>query len=119
MALDQSALLELSEALRTADSGELMRTLLGTILQALVEAEATALIGAGPHQRTDARTTQRNGHRDKTVSTTAGDLTVRDPEGPHRVVLPVAAAAPPAHRRRPARGGHAGVDRGGQHPQGR
>jgi putative transposase len=80
MALDQSALLELSEALRTADSGELMRTLLGTILQALVEAEATAHIGAGPHERTDARTTQRNGHRDKTVSTTAGDLTVRIPK---------------------------------------
>jgi len=80
MALDQSALLELSEALRTADSGELMRTLLGTILQALVEAEANAQIGAGPHQRTQARTTQRNGHRDKTVSTTAGDLTVRIPK---------------------------------------
>ena len=80
MALDQSALLELTEVLRTADSGELMRTLLGTILQALVEAEATAHVGAGPHERTDSRTTQRNGHRDKTVSTTAGDLTVRIPK---------------------------------------
>ncbi len=79
MALDQSALLELTEVLRTADSGELMRTLLGTILQALVDAEATAHIGAGPHERTDSRTTQRNGHRDKTVSTTAGDLTVKIP----------------------------------------
>jgi len=77
MALDQSALLELTEVLRTADSGELMRTLLGTVLQALVDAEATAHIGAGPHERTDARTTQRNGYRGKTVSTTAGDLTVK------------------------------------------
>ena len=32
MALDQSALLELSEALRTADGGTLMRTLLVTML---------------------------------------------------------------------------------------
>ena len=80
MALDQSALLELTEALRSADSGELMRTLLSTVLQALVDAEATAHIGAGPHERTDTRTTQRNGHRDKTVSTTAGDLTVRIPK---------------------------------------
>ena len=79
-ALDQSALLELSEVLRSAESGELMRTLLGTMLQALVDAEATAHIGAGPHERTDTRSTQRNGWRPKTVSTTAGDLTVRIPK---------------------------------------
>jgi putative transposase len=80
MALDQSALLELSESLRSADSGEVMRMLLGTMLQALVDAEATGHIGAAPHERTSARTTQRNGTRDKTVSTTAGDLTVKIPK---------------------------------------
>jgi putative transposase len=80
MALDQSALLELSEALRRADSGELMRRLLHTILQALIDAEATAQIGAAPHERTDTRTTQRNGTRDKLVATTAGDLTVKIPK---------------------------------------
>ncbi len=80
MALDQSALLELVEMMRSADGGELMRRLLGTMLQALVDAEATAHIGAGPHERTDARTTQRNGTRDKTVTTTAGDLTVKIPK---------------------------------------
>ena len=37
MTLNQSALLELNEAMRTADGGQLMRTLLQTILQALVE----------------------------------------------------------------------------------
>ncbi len=80
MALDQSALLELTEALRTADGGNLMRTLLSTMLQALIEAEATAHIGAAPHERTEACTTQRNGTRDKTVATTAGDLTVKIPK---------------------------------------
>jgi putative transposase len=80
MALDQSALLELSEAMRSADGGELMRRLLHTNLQALVDAEATAHIGAARHERTDTRTTQRNGSRDKVVSTTAGDLTVRIPK---------------------------------------
>ena len=50
MALDQSALLELLEMMRSADAGELMRRLLGTMLQELVDAEATAFIGAGPHQ---------------------------------------------------------------------
>jgi len=77
MALDQSALLELSAALQSADAGELMRTLLTTIVQALVEAEASAHVGADRHERTEARTTQRNGHRPKTVTTTAGDLTVK------------------------------------------
>jgi putative transposase len=80
MALDQSALLELSEALRSADSGELMRRLLHTMLQALIDAEATAQIGAAPHERTATRTTQRNGGRGKVVSTTAGDLTVKIPK---------------------------------------
>ncbi len=68
MALDQSALLELSAALQSADAGELMRTLLTTIVQALVEAEASAHVGADRHERTEARTTQRNGHRPKTWS---------------------------------------------------
>ena len=80
MALDQSALLELLEMMRSADAGELMRRLLGTIMQELVEAEASAHIGALPHERTEARTTQRNGTRDKTVTTTAGDLTVKIPK---------------------------------------
>src|SRR3954453_9048157 len=80
MALDQSALLELGASLRSADGGSVMRTLLTTMLQALIEAEATAQIGAEPHERTAARTTQRNGSRDKTVSTTAGDLTVKIPK---------------------------------------
>ena len=65
------------ETLRTADSGELMRRLLGGMLQAAVDAEETAHIGAGVHQRTEARTTQRNSTRDKVVMTAAGDLTVK------------------------------------------
>jgi putative transposase len=80
MALDQSALLELSEALRSADSGELMRRLLHTMLQALIDAEATAHVGAERHERSDTRTTQRNGTRDKLIATTAGDLTVKIPK---------------------------------------
>jgi transposase-like protein len=37
------------------------------------------VIGALPHQRTEARTAQRNGHRPRTVTTTAGDLELRIP----------------------------------------
>lgn len=80
MALDQNALLELTEALRSADGGDLMRRLLLTMLQALVDAEATAHIGADPYERTNTRTTHRNGTRDKLVATTAGDLTIKIPK---------------------------------------
>ncbi|MFD6061274.1 IS256 family transposase [Rhodococcus wratislaviensis] len=80
MALDQSALLELTDTLRSADGGNMMRTLLRTILQALIDAEATEHIGAGRYQQTDTRTTSRNGTRDKTVTTTSGDLTVKIPK---------------------------------------
>ena len=57
MALDKSALLELTEALRSADGGQPMRKLLHRILQVLIDAEAAEHIGADPHERTDARTT--------------------------------------------------------------
>jgi putative transposase len=78
--VDQSALLELAEAVRTADGGELMRKLLEAMLQAMVDAEATARIGASPHERTETRTTQRNGTRDELVATTPSDLTVKIPK---------------------------------------
>jgi len=80
MALDQSALLELVEMLKASDDGELMRKLLTTMLQALIDAEATAFIGAGRHERAESRSTQRNGTRDKTVTTATGDVTVRIPK---------------------------------------
>ena len=77
MTLNQSALLELTEAMRTADGSKLMRTLLHTILQALVDAEATERIGAGMHEQNTTRTPQLNGTRSKVVSTTSGDLSVK------------------------------------------
>ena len=49
MALDQSALLEVLEALKAANVDDRIRTAATTIYQALIEAELTAVIGAGPH----------------------------------------------------------------------
>jgi len=80
MAMDQSALLDLLEALKTADGGELMRRMLAMMLQELIDAEATAVIGAGPHERSASRTTQRNGTREKLLTTGVGDVTVRIPK---------------------------------------
>jgi transposase-like protein len=38
------------------------------------------VIGAGPHERSDSRVTQRNGHRRKLVSTAAGDVELAIPK---------------------------------------
>ena len=80
MALDQSALLELLEALKAADVDERIRQAATTIYQALIEAELSSVIGAGAHERTETRLAQRNGHRPKTVSTVAGDLDLQIPK---------------------------------------
>lgn len=53
MSLNQSALLELTETLRTADDGDMMCSMLGFMLQALVDAEAISVIGAAPRARRD------------------------------------------------------------------
>src|SRR3954463_8582231 len=80
MALDQSALLEVLEMLKGGDVEERVRQAATTIYQALIEAELTAVIGAGPHERTTERVAQRNGHRARTLTTTAGDLELRIPK---------------------------------------
>jgi len=80
MALDQSALLEVLEALKAAEVDDRIRQAAETIYQALIEAELTAVIGAGPHERSEARLAQRNGHRARLLATTAGDLELRIPK---------------------------------------
>lgn len=80
MALDQSALLELLEALKGSEVSDRVREASQTIYQALIDAELTAVIGAEPFERTDTRLAQRNGARLRTLSTTAGDLELRIPK---------------------------------------
>jgi putative transposase len=67
------------DALQAADVEDRIRQAATTIYQALIEAELTAMIGAGPHERTDTRVAQRNGHGAGVLSTTAGDLELRIP----------------------------------------
>ncbi|MEU4643591.1 IS256 family transposase [Micromonospora sp. NPDC023814] len=80
MTLDQSALLDVLDALKAADVNDRVRQAAETIYQALIEAELTAVIGAAPHKRSQARLAQRNGHRSRTLTTTAGDLELRIPK---------------------------------------
>jgi putative transposase len=80
MALDQSALLEVLDALKVADVGDRVRQAAETVYQALIEAELTETIGAALHERTESRINLRNGHRTRILSTTAGDLELRIPK---------------------------------------
>jgi putative transposase len=80
VALDQSALLEVLDALKAAEVDDRIRQAAQTIYQALIQAELTAVIGAGPHERTPERLAQRNGHRSRLLTTLAGDLELRVPK---------------------------------------
>ena len=74
MALDESAVSALLDALRVGEGTDLVRELAQWALQQLIDAEATEKIGADPWERSPERTTHRNGSRPKVRLTKAGDL---------------------------------------------
>ena len=80
MALPESALSELLDAFRTGDGVDLIREAVRLVMQELIETEATGVIGADAYERTLARTNERNGHRDRLLSTKAGDVEMRLPK---------------------------------------
>jgi putative transposase len=75
-----SDLNDLLAALKAGEVTDTVRSSLEWILQQLIEAEATAVIGAGPHERTDSRVNQRNGRRPRLWSTPAGDVELEIPK---------------------------------------
>jgi putative transposase len=79
MALEESAMADLLAALR-AGGLDIVREALALVLQALIDAEATEVIGARPYERTQARTTHRNGSRARLLSTKAGDVELKIPK---------------------------------------
>jgi putative transposase len=80
MALSQSAVSELLDAFRTGDGVDLIRESVRMVMQELIEAEATEKIGADRYQRTDTRTTERNGSRGRLLATQAGDVELKIPK---------------------------------------
>jgi putative transposase len=80
MALNQSALLELLSELKLTDVTDRIRSATETLYQELIDAEATAFIGAGPFERNADRAALRNGTRPRTLTTTAGDLSLKIPK---------------------------------------
>ena len=80
MALDHAALLEVLEAMKVAGVDERVKVAAQTIYQALIDAELTSVIGAGPWEHSPDRTGLRNGYRPRLLSTPAGDLELSIPK---------------------------------------
>lgn len=77
---DDARIADLLARLGDGDTKELFRRLLEHGMQDLIDAELTAAIGAGPHERTETRSNQRNGTRQRLLSTPAGDVELRIPK---------------------------------------
>jgi transposase-like protein len=71
---------DLLAALKAGEMTDTIRTSLEWVLQQLIEAEATAAIGADRYERSAERSTQRNGHRPRLLSTPAGDVDLAIPK---------------------------------------
>ena len=80
MTLTQSDVNELLDAIRAGGDIDVIRKGVELVLQALIDAEATEAIGAALYERTESRTNQRNGFRDRLLSTKAGDVELKIPK---------------------------------------
>ena len=89
MALSQSALSELLDAIRAGDGTDTLREAVALVFQELIELEATQAIGAGRYERSDERITHRNGSRTRVLSTKAGDVELHIPKFREGSFLPV------------------------------
>lgn len=66
-------------AARAAVPDDALRTMLQSLIQETLEREFTQFVGAAPHERTAERRGWRNGHRDRTLLTRVGALTLKVP----------------------------------------
>src|SRR5260370_25922941 len=70
----------LLELLQKRGGGDFLRELSEAVLQRLMEFEVEGVVGAGRHERSEERTTHRNGFRDRTLETRLGTLELRIPK---------------------------------------
>ncbi len=72
----------LAESVRKGEEpgGDWLRAVVERVVQDLMEAEVSAQIGAGRYERTEERTTQRNGYRHRPWDTRVGTLELAIPK---------------------------------------
>jgi transposase-like protein len=80
MALSQSVLSDLLDAFRAGEGVDLVRDAVRLVMQELIEVEAAERIGADRYERSDTRTTERNGSRPRLLATQAGDVELKIPK---------------------------------------
>src|ERR687898_2152445 len=80
MTLDHAALLQVLEAMKVAEVDDRIKLAAQTIYQALIDAELTSVIGAGPWEHTPTRIGLRNGSRPRLLSTPGGGFGVGVPK---------------------------------------
>ena len=80
MAQQQFDATALLDALQDRPDLDVVHEMVAWLYQALINTEATEVIGAEPHERSITRTTRRNGHRSRTLSSKAGDLELKIPK---------------------------------------
>ena len=103
--------------LLTQASPDMMRTLLQTMINALLSADADQVCGAEWGQPSADRLAQRNGYRHRPLDTRVGTIDVAVPKLRSGHLLPrVAAGAPQTCRDGPDHGGRGLLPRRGVHP---
>ena len=78
----------LRELLEKGSDATLLREMIGFAAQRLMELETEALCGAGHGERSESRTNQRNGYRDRDWQTRAGTVELRIPKLRHGSYFP-------------------------------
>ena len=78
--MTDSTMTLLLDQIQASTDGDFLRAIAAHTLQRLMEFEVDGLIGAGRHERSDERTTYRNGHRDRQLETRLGTLDLKIPK---------------------------------------
>ncbi len=66
--------------IRERGGEDLLKDLAEAVLQKLMEFDIENRVGAGRYERSDARTTQRNGYRERDLETRLGTLELKIPK---------------------------------------
>ncbi len=80
MTLTKSDVNALLDAIRAGGDIDVIRKGVELVLQALIDAEATEVVGAERYERAEGRSTWRNGGRERLLATKAGDVELRIPK---------------------------------------
>lgn len=80
MTAPTKALIEYLRKIELELDDDWLRQMVQNFTQAVIELEAERQVGAGPYERHPARTTQRNGYRERGLSTRVGELDLRIPK---------------------------------------